>query len=342
MKQHLLNEILLAGFKFSHHSPSSGYHQLARFINSDYIDASKFPFGDAPLGSKLKQINFMLFELYLMNKTKKYKVVHYLYPEQHLIFSVPSNTKTVSVATIHLDEEWLDAKSNTNRKLATFRRKAFSQLTGIISLSSDQASRLRDIYPNKNIKFIPHGVNELGFYSHVDLHRQNFVITVIGSNYRDKKTFFEIVKYAQENHSNWRFNLIGVSKDWKEDASRFSNTIIHPFLQEDEYFKVLQSSHVHLLPVEFATANNALLEAHALGVPSVVSNNSGVLDYSLKSTFHFNNVKEAIEILNYISLLPSNEYQSLRLVTKKEASKFYWSTVAKEVLKFYKDLGAEI
>lgn len=338
MKQHLLNEILLAGFKFSHHSPSSGYHQLANFIECDYVDANNFPFRNAPLASKLKLLNFMLFELYLVNKAKKYEVVHYLYPEQHLIFSVPTNKKVISVATIHLDEKWLDENSGIKRKLVNLRRRAFSQLNGIISLSSDQASRLKRIYPNKHIRFIPHGVNELGFYSDVDLNRENFIITVVGSNYRDKKTFFEIVKYAQFNHPNWRFNLIGASKDWKEHASNFSNITVHPFLKEEEYFKILQSSHVHLLPVEFATANNALLEAHALGVPSLASNNSGIIDYSLESTYHFKNVKEAIEILRHISSMSPSEYNFLRKITKKEARKFHWSSIAREVRNFYKDL----
>lgn len=332
--------ILHAGFNFSHHSPSSGYHQLSKYIECDYVNANKFIFGNRSIGngSKLRLINFMVFELYLINKIRKYDLVHYIYPEQHLILSNILNKRTVSVATIHLDESWLDKKYKSDRLFVETRRNAFNQLDGIITLSSGQAIRLRKILNNKRIIFIPHGVKNLGKYGQVKRDDKFFNIAIIGSNYRDKKTFFEIASYAQINKPNWRFNLIGVSKDWKKKADVFKNIIVHPFLSEEEYFELLQSSHVHLLPIEFATANNALLEAHSLGVPSIISNKSGVKDYSLESTMYFEDISGAINLLTKVENMEFSKYIELRQQTKAESQKYYWESIARKVEDFYKEL----
>lgn len=333
-------KILVAGFKFKHHSLSSGYHHLSSFVKGDYYDAGKFHFWsdeiDASIGT-LGRINFMLFDLFLKSKVNKYQIVHYLYPEQHLFFSNLSS-KTVSVATMHLDEKWLNPSNNINQKLIKVRRRAFSKLNGIISLSSDQTNRLKELFPNKRIRFIPHGINKLKHYSDYEDKSKNFYITVAGSNYRDKETFFDIVEYSLVNHPNWKFNLVGVSKDWKVYANKFSNIIVHPYLKEEDYFSVIQSSHVHMLPVKFATANNALLEAHALGVPSLVSNLPGITDYSIDSTSLFTDFKEAISILEKISQLSNSEYKALRENTINGSKKFYWENISVEVENFYKEL----
>ncbi|MCM3363557.1 glycosyltransferase family 4 protein [Niallia sp. MER TA 168] len=332
-------EILLTGFKFPHHSTSSGYHHLASYINGEYLDANKILFGSIPMESKARLLNFLCFEFFLKFKVNKYNVVHYLYPEQHLLFSVPEGKdKIISIATIHLDEQWLDRNIKSNKKFINTRRNAYEQLDGIICLSNDQALRLKKIYPKKNIKFIPHGINKLGSYAKCDINRDIFYITVVGSNYRDKQVLFNIIKLSEKLFPNWKFNFIGVSKEWKKEASNFSNIIIHPFLSEIQYFEIMQASHVHLLPVEFATANNALLEAHALGVPSLTSSCLGILDYSIKSTSHFTDEQEAIAILESIYNMSNTDYLSLREDTKNEAEKFEWTQISKEVLQFYHEV----
>jgi glycosyltransferase involved in cell wall biosynthesis len=339
-------DAVIAGFKFPHHSPSSGYQQLQKYIDCDYYDANKLPFGTSKMtgGSYLRDINLLLFEFQLTVKIHNYDLVHYIYPENHLMFSNLLNKNVISIATIHLDENWLlynkkDEKSFSKAKKLFFylRRKAFSNLDGVISLSRDQTNRLHKLFPEKQITFIPHGVNNFDEYAHVQKSK-NFLITLVGSNYRDKKTFYTIVDYAMKNRTNWKFNLIGVSSEWKEEAKKYSNVIVHPYLSENEYFKVLQTSQVHLLPVEFATANNSLLESHSLGVPSVATNCSGIRDYALDSTFLFNSVEESIQILNSIDALSKNDYMQLRKKTKDEAKSFYWETIAHKIEYFYEQV----
>ncbi|MBZ9537144.1 glycosyltransferase family 4 protein [Cytobacillus oceanisediminis] len=338
MREIRKDKILIAGYKFPHHSDSSGYHHLSSFIEGEFLDANRLPFGKAHVDSKIRQVNFILFELAIRLKALKKDVVHYLYPEQHLVFSVPKKN-TIRVATIHLDEKWLDKNSKIKKKFLSTRRKAYEKLDGIICLSSEQASRLRLIYPEKKIRFIPHGINQLGYYEQCDYDRnERFLITIVGSNYRDKELLLEIIGIAAEKHKHWIFNLVGISQEWKKDFADFKNVIIHPFLSENEYFSVMQSSHIHLLPVKFATANNALLEAHTLGVPSLTSNTTGIKDYSIKSTRKFKGAFEAIRQLEDIAHLDNESYRQLRESTKKEAIKFSWEEITKEVLDFYKEL----
>jgi len=328
-------QILLGGFKFPHHSDSSGYHQLAKFINGEYLNADKLIFGNSPIESNKRQLNYLLFEMALSFKAKKFNIVHYLYPEQHLFFSVPKNKKTVSVATIHLDEQWLNRDMVVSKKFLEARRSMFEKLDGIICLSREQEEKLKEMYPSKQIKFIPHGINNLVQYSNFNFNRENLEITVVGSNYRDMELLFEVIETVEKKHKGWRFNLIGLSKEWKVYAAKYSNTIVHPFLTEEQYFSVLQSSHIHLLPVKFATANNALLEAHALGVPSITSNCKGVKDYSLETTLVFNDKEDAINKLEYISSMSDENYSELRKSTLDNSRQFSWEEIAKRVTEFY-------
>ncbi|MED4023443.1 MULTISPECIES: glycosyltransferase family 4 protein [Priestia] len=331
-------KILLAGFKFPHHSDSSGYHHLATYINGHYLNADELIFGQAPIDSKIRQVNFMYFEFILKLRGNQQDVIHYIYPEQHLLFSTPKNDKTISIATIHLDEQWLDKEVKVTKKFLDRRRRTYESLDGIISLSNDQVERLKKIYPNKHIRFIPHGINKLKSYAEYKRSESLFSITVVGSNYRDKELLFKVMEMAQKDYPTWKFNLVGISKEWKKEASGFSNAIVHPFLTESQYFEVMQSSDVHLLPVEFATANNALLEAHALGVPSLTSSCAGIVDYSLESTFHFNNEQEAIEQLAHVASMNDEEYLNLRRCTQIEAEKFHWSEIARQVEEFYEQV----
>lgn len=338
-------DITIAGFKFPHHSESSGYHQLVNYIDCSYINANEMLLGGKS-NSKLTKFNYLLFELNLFIKLRlhKPKIIHYLYPEQHLLLSNPKSSKNISVATIHLDESWLEVGGDIgNRKFISLRRRTYSNLDGIITLSTVQKDRLKKIFPNKNIAFIPHGINEKEkeLVNAAKLKKNSFIITIVGSNYRDEDQFFRIADVALMEHPNWKFNLIGVSNEWKVRAEKYRNIIVHPFLEEEEYFKVLLNSHIHLLPLKFATANNALLEAHSLGVPSVVTNYQGVSDYSLPTTFKFNNDEEAINILRNINSMEESNYIRLRKETLEKAEKFYWKNIAKQIKSFYTELLVE-
>lgn len=331
--------ILVAGFRFLHHSDSSGYHHLPKYLPCEFVDANNFLFGDSEFSTFKRRINLGVFELLLKHKVKGSRVVHYIYPEDHLVFSVPPENKgTISVATIHLDESWLDPTNNAKKMLINKRREAFARLNGIVTLSSAQEKKVKAIFPNAKVKFIPHGVVPLGKYGEVRFDGE-FKIVVVGSNYRDHDAFFDIAYHSKKLHPNWSFHLIGVGKKWKDTAKNYNNVIVYPYLDENSYFKVIQESHVNLLPVSYATANNALLEAHSLGVPTLATDIEGIRDYTTSQTILYKGTNDAIKKLEQLESYSPEKHNSLREAIKDEAKQFYWENISMKMMEFYKELG---
>lgn len=337
--------LLVIGFKFLHHSTSSGYHHLAKYLPCTYLDANELPFGGREIGSIGRKINLALLETNVKLKAPKYKFIHYLYPEDHVLFSMPKNKNTVSVATLHLSTEKFlmrNSKKIIKSFLIEFQKKNFMNVDGIITLSKAHEEELRKILPPSiKICFIPHGINILPISKKYSDKNKKVKIVVIGSNYRNMEEFFKIVETAKKENKNWTFNLIGVSSSWKKRAGNHTNIVVHPYLEEKEYFELIESCHIHLLPLEFATANNALLEAHALGIPSVVSNISGVSDYSLSTTQSYVDIDEAVNIINKIEKMSRIEYEELRNRTLEESEKFHWENISRKIVNFYKELELE-
>lgn len=332
--------LLIAGFRFPHHSESSGYHHLVNYLPGTYMDANLLPLGNSAFGTKLRRINMGIFELLLTAKASNYKIYHVLYPENHILWSIPNRNQVISVVTLHLTADWLNCKNDPKNIWVQFRREAFKRLHGIIALSSAHKAELEALLPNTDVRFIPHGMNPIPSNNLSDISYENnlFRVITIGANYRDKETYFKIVQYALHEKPNWQFDLVGVPKDWQQAAKNYSNVRIHPYLVETDYFRLIEAAHVHMLPVVFATANNALLEAHAVGTPSICSNVSGITDYAVETTCFYENSYEAIKILNTIENMSIDQYLITRKKTREGGKKFLWSTIAKQVESYYHEL----
>ncbi|MBP2628357.1 MAG: hypothetical protein H6Q68_3068 [Firmicutes bacterium] len=334
--------LLLAGFKFPHHSSCSGYQNLVDYLPGTFIDANKFFLGDSDFGTLRRKINMGLFELFLKFKAPKFKVYHAFYSENHVLFSIPNNANLISVATVHLPLDWLDADKYKGSIWTRMRRNAFQNLNGIITLSKGQVPTLQSLLPKTHIKFIPYGINPIYPRNKMILNREKLKIIVLGSNFRDKYTFFEIVKYAIKYKPDWQFSLVGASNDWKTEALEFPNVKVYPYVSDQEYLKIIEDCHINLLPVTFATANSALLEAHAMGLPSICTNTLGIVDYSLETTKFFEDINSAIRLISNIDEMSESEYYDLRQRTATQATEFFWPSIAKQVVQFYNELSSGV
>lgn len=335
---------LFAGFRVLHHSESSGYHQVVRFIQSDYFDANKLLFGEYSFESIKKRFNMLFFETFLSFYVRKYDIVHFLYPESHLLWCpLFSKRKTKLVATVHLPflNEYKNASRDSLKEFVrSYQLKVFNRLDGIITLSKEEAERFKRQFPNAIVRFIPHGItipNEsYEIFSEPIFGQEELNIVIIGENFRDLDLIEKLISLGAEK--KYRFHLLGISRTLKEKVRNYKNVNVYPYLNEIDYHRVIYKCHVHFLPLEQATANNALLEAHALGVPSVCSNLNSIADYSVSTTCFYNNIDEAINKLDYYLECTVDEYWKIRKETQKEAQKYSWDSISKRIQDLYKEL----
>ena len=333
--------ILVAGFRFPHHSKSSGYHQLASYLPGDYAAADKLPFWDQAFKlSYLRKAYFGLFEAYLAGVTRRYDIIHYLYPENHLIWSIPGNGQCISVVTVHLDLGWMKSDHPAPGRWSGMKKRMFSRVNGLITLSRNQIPDLQRLFPHTQVRFIPHGiVPRLHTGVKCKVPGPEFRIVTVGSNYRDFTVLKELIQYAAVNRQKWKFDVVGAPERIQQEIKGMPNTQVLNNIDERYYQKILDAARIHFLPVTYATANNALLEAHLAGLPSLCSDVNGINDYALPTTYKFGTMRELIHALDFYERMDASNYNQIRERTKQGASRFYWQNIADEVIDFYRELS---
>lgn len=336
---------LVAGFHIAHHATGSGYDALAHHLPATYADANDFVFGNTRFGSLQRRINTLYFDFYLKFAAQNYKIVHFLYPEYHLGFTLQPLQKVKKIATLHLKLDWMQKKNRDefdsfkDYAFAKIKRLAFNQLDGIITLTSTNVQDIKECFPNTSVKFIPHGIHDNSYYFMPNTeHSPKFKIITIGMGYRDFDQYKNIVDYALEYEKDWEFHLLSAWSMWQNHFKNYPNVIIHQYLESKDYFKLFNTCEVHLLPLSFATANNAYLEAHSLGIPTVVSNLPSVHDYATSQTLFFSDLQEAIHHLKFYKNMDRNVYNQMRHQIKEEGKKFLWKNIANQVVEFYQEV----
>lgn len=340
MKNTQENDIIIFGFHFPHMGKSAGYDQITKFLPHKYVSAESLLFGNSLFDTFKKKINMFALEFKCFTQAKKYRLAHYIYPENHISFSIPKKSNTKYVATFHQPLEWFvkgkDQKQNIKDKiLYKLRKKSFERLDGIIVLTRENINELKQMFPKAKIKFIPHGVHNYSKYFHSVEEKNTLEIVTIGSNYRDFKTLKGVLDFALENNKNWRFHLIGINKDWKKELGRHKLVKIYDYLEEDEYLNTIAKKHVNFLPLTKATANNAVLEAHSLGIPTIVGNLQSTYDYRLSTTYFYNSIDDIIKHLEYYEKMELNKFNEIKSKTLEESEQFYWEKVAEKTRDFY-------
>jgi hypothetical protein len=336
---------LVAGFHIVHHASGSGYDALANYLPVSYADANNFIFGNTRFGSLKRRINTFYFDFYLKFVAQKYKIVHFLYPEYHLGFTLKPLQKVKKIATMHLKLDWLQKKhreefdSFKDYAFAKIKFLAFSELNGIITLTHANVQETKYYFPKAKVKFIPHGIHDNSIYF-CPLTERNpkFKIITIGMGYRDFDQYRSIVDYALAHEPDWEFHLLSAWQTWQEHFKNYPNVMIHDYLVSKDYFELFNTCDVHLLPLSFATANNAYLEAHSIGIPTVVSNLPSVKDYATSQTLFFSHLEEAIHHLKVLQNLDIHLYNQARYQIKEEGKKFLWTNIATEVMDFYQEI----
>lgn len=240
---------------------------------------------------------------------------------------VIKSKKHKNVITIHLNIE----ENKRNSKLFFENLKRFD---AIIVLSSNQKMILKDKFGIDSI-FIPHGFNTPVFKQISSVINSSFInIFFSGTNYRDLNTLFKIIDFCSSKRKDIKFHVIGQTSSIKSSLTNKDNVICYNRICDDEYYSILSLCDYNFLPLTFATANNALLEAEFLGITSIIPSISGISDYAASSPLNifYNSIEELENIFFSLTKRPS----SYKL--KKYATRFLWCNIYKQLANVYKQL----
>lgn len=273
----------LVGPRYRHHSGHSGYEGFQRHVGDIVGSPVRFRYLDrawrldhaisALLGKPHYSIGLLATEAMAGAHMMRHRqaVYHAIYGDTDLrllgrigrVLSVPV------VATFHEPTwglEWMKVDKEITGDLAA-----------VILVSESQRIHFRDLVDEERIFVVPHGIDSAWFRPAARLNEAPVCLTV-GSKYRDWDVLAGAIDRVHAVRPDVRFRAIGTDVNTEEPLQDDRVELVSR-VDDDGLRDAYQSSRVAVLPLKDATANNALLEAMACGLPAVVSDVGGIREY---------------------------------------------------------------
>lgn len=333
-------------YRYSHHSPHSGYSRTAeygaRIFNSEIIKVSKplpksiirerilWRLADGTPGYDRASMAAELKVAWQILRERDY-IYHFLYGE----------------TTYHYAGHLNNLRGN--RLVATFHqppvgiRKAvhidwhIQQLSAVICVGRNQQEYFKGKLDDDRIFFVPLGVDTEYYTPPASFEKRNPNLCLfVGTNYRDFPTLRGVIDLVAYHRPQVQFIALTSSKSF-ERLGQHPNLTLLSGIPESELYNLYQTAALMVMPLHDATANNAILESMACGLPMVITDVGAVGDYVnpesavLISPNDSRGMAEAV-----LDLMESpSERQKLAVESRKQAVKFAWPDVVQQLRSVY-------
>ncbi|MBE0427346.1 MAG: glycosyltransferase family 4 protein [Nitrospirae bacterium] len=266
-------------------------------------------------------------------RRKKVDIIHYLDGEHSAQFlpRLPArlhNSRPKIVATYHQPPQILDSLIIKN---------ILAELDSIIVVSQEQASYLREFVAADKIHLILHGI-DVDYFVPADTPKEEgkFRCITVGHYLRD----FDAVRNVAERLSSYPDIEFHVVSSKADKVKGLQNINIHSNVDDDKLLKLYQQSDVLFLPLLQSTANNALLEGIACGLPVVSTYLPAVKAYlSGKEAILIkdNNPEQMADAILHLVHNPGDR-KNMALAARKRAEELDWRNVAPQYEAVYSKL----
>lgn len=256
-------------------------------------------------------------------------IIHYMDGEhsaQYLpwLFKQWRRPKTKTIATFHQPPELLHSLTS---------KRAISHLDHAIVVSAEQIPYFREILPPDKISLILHGINIDRFKPGIkEEEKKKFRCITVGHWLRDFKTL-RLVAEKLSGYEDIEFHVVvsnrtGPKQTGLEDQK---NIIQYRDTVEDErLIELYQQSDILFLPLLQSTANNALLEGIACGLPVVSTSLPSIKAYVTDKEsilIKDNDPHQFIDAILYLVNNPANR-KTMAIDARKRAEELDWRNIA--------------
>jgi glycosyltransferase involved in cell wall biosynthesis len=197
------------------------------------------------------------------------------------------------------------------------------------------------------IKVIPHGVHKelidignagmkerFSRLSRNDGNIQHFL--TVGNWLRDRKLIFLAAKNYPQYSFTWVSTGMSLNQQELEEAKTMRNLkIITTGLSNDELHKAYIAADYLFQPLIDATANNAIIEAMAFGLPIITKRLESTIFYTGSHALFYADANEAIEIIGRLGSLKDHEQQMTSELLHDQSKTLEWKLISKNFLKCF-------
>lgn len=354
-------KIHLIHTKRPHWGEYSGINQFLKYINHDRYKIDVYTASDNdedfPIRNRLVRgflryvvqrngmqyykLSDLIAEIKALRKCWKEKVdiVHYVDGEhsaQYLpwICKLPIRVRPKIVATFHQTPEFLDSLTN---------KSVISRLDYVTVVSPQQVPYFSALLPPDKIRVILHGIDTRYFKPGSGPKDGNeFRCITVGHWRRDFKTVREVAKRLA-THREIEFHVItskrtGPRLTGLEDMANVR--LYRDNIDDQELLKKYQEADILFLPLLESTANNALLEGIACGLPVVSTYLPSVKAYLPGKEAILIKDNDPQEFVNTILHLAHNR-EHCKIMGKearRRAEELDWRKIAPQYEEIYSEL----
>lgn len=211
--------------------------------------------------------------------TSRLETVHFLVGEDHGPYLALPRARPRVLATLHMPASVLAAPPPRTGRVDT-----------LILLSSRERDFFSGAWGARRTVVIPHGVDVNFFRPVVHPPRSSVLsVLVVGRFLRDFPLTCATVLLLAARHPGLFFDFVVPAAVWHGPelaAVRALPTARwHDRIGDEDLLRLYQNSVCHLSPFRDCTANNALVESLACGLPVVTTDRGGVRDYGAGTVY---------------------------------------------------------
>lgn len=220
---------------------------------------------------------------------------------------------------------------------------SITALEALIVLSSREVAYFEQFLPDR-VFCLPHGVDTDFFYPATNSNSDGaFRCVFSGLWLRDFPTLAQVIDEVLKRNPAIQFDIIlprSKRKDWiLHRIARHDQVAWHADLSDEQLRTIYQRASLFVLPILDCTANNALLEAIACGLPVVSNDVGGMGDYT-RPTFAQLLPVGAVEGFTAAILHLAEDHQkrqAMGAAARSFAEEYLnWERIAQETLKVYR------
>ncbi len=212
--------------------------------------------------------------------TGRGRLCHFIYGEDtYFLTPLWQRGANRCIATFHYPPQRLAERVNPG---------SLRRLHAAVIVAEPQRGLLERFLPAERIHHCPHAV-DTDFFSPEpaattpDEKAGALRLVCVGSLFRDYVQLRAVHRAVVATHPSVETHVVGLNAEQRAQVAGEAGIVVHSGLSDDALRALYRSAAVGVLPLTDSTANNALLEMFACGLPVVTSNVGAVAEYAAGS-----------------------------------------------------------